>query len=111
MITLNKLQSEVAAWSRKQFPRRRAHQPLLEAQAKLGELAAEYALMEVGEKGNAESHRNVMEDAVAQCLIALVDFCERNDMDMGESVSHCWSKVKMRNWTPDEGPSPDPVNS
>ena len=97
-ITLRQLQSESQEWSSKNFPNAKPHQPLLGAAEEIGELCHAHLKLEQGIRTN-QNHKEDAEDAIADCIIYLADYCWRNGYDLQEAINKTWPKVKQRDWT------------
>jgi len=97
-MSLSEMQKEQEVWSKKNFKNRRPYQPILGAAEEVGELAHAYLKMEQGIRGNKEEHLANMKDAVADCVIFLMDLCNQMDWDMETIVNETWGEVKKRDW-------------
>lgn len=71
------LQSEVGAWSQRNFPNAKPYQPLLGVQEELGELVEAHSQFMTRRVGRID-----IEDALADLVIFLADYCERNSYSM-----------------------------
>lgn len=92
------LQSEVAAWSAKNFPNGQPYQPLLGVAEECGELCHAHLKAEQGIRGTPEEHLQAKQDAVGDIVIYLADYCERNKISLALSVATAWQEVSQRNW-------------
>lgn len=97
-MNLKQLQTEVGAWSRRNFPNNQPHHPLLGVSEETGELCHAHLKMEQGIRGTKEEHQAAKEDAVGDIIIYLADYCERNGIDFDKSVDLTWGQVKARDW-------------
>ena len=97
-IELSRLQHEVFEWSQRNFPNNKPHHPLLGAGEEIGELNHAHLKMEQGIRGTPEEHQAAKEDAVADTIIYLADYCARNDINLARAVTTTWNKVKERDW-------------
>lgn len=71
-ITLEKLQEEVHEWSLRNFPNNKPHHPLLGIVEECGELHDSISKEEV-------------EDAIADCVIYMADYCARNGLKLTDT--------------------------
>lgn len=101
MSTLKQMQVEQLEWSNRNFKDKKPYQPILGAAEEVGELAHAYLKMEQGIRGNRETHIANMKDAVADCVIFLMDLCNQMEWDMETIVSQTWDEVKKRDWNKD----------
>jgi NTP pyrophosphatase (non-canonical NTP hydrolase) len=89
-------------WSEHNFPGRPAHQPLLGVGEELGELYHAHLKREQGIRGSDAEHAAGIEDAVADIVIFLADFCNAEGIDLEATVERVWdTEVKPRDWRPD----------
>lgn len=94
------IQREVGQWSRENFGDQASWKPLLGIGEELGELQHHYLKREQGIRGTAEEHNAGIEDATADIMIFMMDFCCRENIDLFEVLDRTWTKiVKKRNWT------------
>lgn len=107
-MNLYDLQQQVAQWTAHNFPNKLPHQPLLGVQEEVGELAHAHLKMEQKIRGSEQEHQTAKIDAVADIVIYLADYCERNGISMGRAVQDTWEKVSLRNWidNPKDGSQP-----
>jgi len=73
-------------------------QPLLGAVEELGELAHAYLKRHQGIRLD-ENHTDAIKDAVGDIVIYLMDFCNREEIDLIECVETAWNEVKQRDWS------------
>jgi NTP pyrophosphatase (non-canonical NTP hydrolase) len=93
------LQTEVKAWSEYNFPRNKDHFPLLGAQEELGELAHVRLKWEQGiREYDSDRYFIDSEDAIADIIIYLADYCARNGFNLQHSIETVWPQVKARDW-------------
>lgn len=97
-MTFETLQTEVAEWANRNFPMAMPHHPLLGAQEEVGELSHAHLKQEQGIRGTFVEHQLAKIDAVADIVIYLADYCQRNGIDMNKSIETTWAKVKLRDW-------------
>lgn len=98
------LQLEVKEWASRNFPNAEPWEPLVGAMEELGELAHAHLKEHQGIR-TGESHQEAKEDAVADIIIYLADYCWRNHISMAGSVYEVWQRVKSRDWitNPEKG--------
>lgn len=89
------LQLEVREWAEKNFPAAEPWEPLVGAMEELGELSHAH-LKE--HQGIRTGENEAKEDAIADIIIYLADYCWRNHISMAASVYETWQKVKKRDW-------------
>jgi hypothetical protein len=105
MNTIKGLQAAVAEHIQAEL--QRPHDPILRAQAELGSIAEAYQNMEAGEYGSPEHHLNNMVQAAAEVVLALTEFCARQELDLQDAVEHVWHKRRMKRWRENPaGPAP-----
>ena len=92
---LSELQRKSLIWQNRNFPMGKPYQPLLGALEELGELAHAHLKCEQGIRDTKQEDK---EDAVADVIIYLVDYCNRNNIDMQKTVVETWNKVSQRDW-------------
>jgi NTP pyrophosphatase (non-canonical NTP hydrolase) len=98
-MNLTDLQIEVAAWQTRQPWEQNANDPLLGLIEEVGELSHAHLKMKQGIRGTKEEHQEAKEDAVGDILIYLADYCNKNQINMNQSMVFTWAKVSERNWT------------
>jgi len=99
-FTFKQLQDEQRPWVKHNFGDRPPWHPLLGAVEELGELAHAH-LKEVQGIRMSEDHVANAQDAVADIVVYLSDYCTARGWDFGELVEKAWSKVKQRDWKKD----------
>jgi NTP pyrophosphatase (non-canonical NTP hydrolase) len=97
-IDLQQLQEEVQKWSTRNFPNAKPYQPLLGATEEIGELCHSHLKLEQGIRTD-QNHREKAEDAIADIVIYLADYCWRNGYNLQDAIDKTWLKVKQRDWT------------
>lgn len=100
-LQLSLLQAERNAWVDKNFPGDELINSILGAQEEMGELAHHYLKMKQGIRGDAETHRTEILDAVADCVIFLAGVATHLGVDYGLLVQETWDRVKQRDWLAD----------
>ena len=100
-MSLRQMQKEQDEWSKKNFDNKKPYQPILGAAEEVGELAHAYLKMEQGIRGNTDEHTANMKDAVADCVIFLMDFCNQMGWDFETLLTQTWDEVKKRDWKKD----------
>lgn len=100
-VNLRRMQAEQKEWSERNFKNKKPYQPVLGAAEEIGELAHAYLKMEQGIRGDKERHEAAMKDAVADCVIFLMDFCNQQGWDFESLLDQTWKQVKQRDWNKD----------
>jgi NTP pyrophosphatase (non-canonical NTP hydrolase) len=100
MGLLKKIQKEHFKWAEHNFPNRKPHQPLLGAGEELGELYHAH-LKEEQDIRHVTDRKAEKEDAVADIIIFLIDYCNQSDIDMENVLKNTWKEVKKRDWKND----------
>lgn len=98
---LHYLQMEVGQWSRDNFGRQPSTNPLLGIVEEVGELSHAHLKGLQGIRHDSEEIREKKRDAVADILIYLCDYCERENIDLEGTVNVVWREVSKRNWVED----------
>ncbi|HOD84842.1 MAG TPA: hypothetical protein PKG77_25785, partial [Phycisphaerae bacterium] len=101
-LTLRRLQDELRAWVQHNFPAREPFYPLLGAMEELGELSHAHLKDLQAIRGTPEEHQAAKEDAVADIIIFLADYCTANGIDLQAAVEKTWAQVKLRDWQADK---------
>lgn len=99
-MDLTQLVAEVGEWSFNNFGSQESWKPLLGAVEEVGELAHAHLKKAQGIR-TTEDHRAKQEDAVADILIYLADYCSIEKIDMGGVLDKTWREVSKRNWKKD----------
>lgn len=100
-MNLRIIQLEQKEWALKNFGDKPSWQPLIGVMEELGELCHAYLKREQGIRGTAESHEEEARDAVGDIVIYLLDFCNREHLDLQSVIQDTWAEVKKRNWRED----------
>ena len=104
---LKELQQEVGNWSLQNFGPQEAWKPLLGIGEEVGELNHAYLKRSQGIR-TTENHDEDIEDAAADIIIYLCDFCCKENIDLEATLQKVWDRVKKRNWQANpEGPKED----
>lgn len=109
MKSLSQIQSEVGEWSRRNFGEQvskatgQIHgsvNPLLGLIEEVGELTHAVLKRHQGIRGYDNDEKFVAErnDAVADVMIYLLDFCSREGIDAAEVLNTTWEGVQRRDW-------------
>jgi NTP pyrophosphatase (non-canonical NTP hydrolase) len=101
MKTLSDMQREQSEWTAHNFPNKKPHHPLIGAMEELGELAHAHLKAEQGIRGTPEEHHAAKEDAIADVIIYLLDYCNQNGIELEETLWRVWEQVKQRDWRKD----------
>lgn len=97
-MNLKTLQAEQKEWSQLNFGDQPAYFALLGALEELGELAHAHLKQAQKIRGDGLQHETDAQDAVADVIIYLADYCWRRGWDIGDIVENVWNEVKCRNW-------------
>jgi NTP pyrophosphatase (non-canonical NTP hydrolase) len=101
-MNLNQIQKEQDEWSKRNFDNKKPYQPILGATEEVGELAHAYLKMEQGIRGTKADHELAMKDAIGDCCIFLMDFCNQMGWSFEEIIDETWEHVKKRDWKEDK---------
>ena len=96
-MSLRKIQTDQAAWSKKNFGIHPSWQPLLGVSEEVGELCHAY-LKRTQAIRNSEDHDAKLRDAVGDLVIYLCDFCSCEGIDLEDVVNQVWQEVRRRDW-------------
>ncbi|KKL69661.1 hypothetical protein LCGC14_2112650, partial [marine sediment metagenome] len=99
-FTLRQLQEEQRPWVQHNFGDRPDWMPLLGVMEELGELAHAHIKQAQGIR-TREDHDANGQDAVADVVIFLADYCSARGWDLHDCVERTWAKVKQRDWKAD----------
>jgi len=99
MFSIRKFQQEQKEWSNKNFKGKEPYQPLLGVVEEVGELAHSHLKGEQGIRGTDIELRSMAQDAVADIIIYLADYCNMRGFDLEHCLEKTWEKVKQRDWT------------
>ncbi len=91
-------QSEVGQWSRDNFGDQPSTNPLLGITEEVGELSHAHLKGLQGIRHTPEEIGEMKVDAVADILVYLADYTEREGIDLEGAVMVTWKKVRERNW-------------
>lgn len=94
-MNLKQLQDEVGEWSYDNFGDQSSYRCLLGVVEEVGELC--HAHLKLEQKIRVASMED-QEDAVADILIFLADYCSRSDIDLDAVVTRTWAEVRLRDW-------------
>jgi NTP pyrophosphatase (non-canonical NTP hydrolase) len=75
-----------------------AYFALLGALEELGELAHAHLKMEQNIRGSNGQHFANKQDAIADIIIYLADYCWRSGIDLDLIMRQTWDAVKQRDW-------------
>src|SRR6185503_13269547 len=96
---LRLMQREVSEWVARNFdPNRPSWHPLLGIQEEVGELSHAFLKRAQGIRGTAEQHTEGIKDALADAIIYMLDFCNKEGIDLQAELERTWDKVKQRDW-------------
>ena len=97
-LTFSRLQEQQRPWVAHNFPKREPYFPLLGAMEELGELAHAHLKMLQGIRGTREEHLMNAQDAVADIVIFLSDYCSAMGFDFQSIMENTWEKVRKRDF-------------
>ena len=97
-MNLRIIQLEQKEWALRNFGDKPSWHPLLGIAEEVGELCHGYLKREQGIRGTAENHAEEIKDAVGDIQIYLIDFCNREHLDLQSIIQETWAEVKKRNW-------------
>lgn len=72
--------------------------PLLGVAEEVGELCHAHLKAQQNIRGSAEDLRAQQEDAVGDIVIYLVDYCNRERLDIEACIQNAWAEVSCRDW-------------
>lgn len=98
LITLRQLQLELKPWQAHNFPNRQPVEPLLGVAEETGELCHAHLKGVQKIRHTPEEVRSMKEDAVADIIVYLADYCNAEGIDLEAALFKTWSKVKQRDW-------------
>lgn len=76
----------------------RSHRMLLGACEELGELCHAHLKNEQGIRGTPEEWREKKKDAIGDTLIYLMDYCNKEDLDIEECLQMALDEIATRDW-------------
>jgi NTP pyrophosphatase (non-canonical NTP hydrolase) len=99
-VNINKLQMETEVWADVQFGKDApSYLSLIKLQEELGELASHYIGRLERREGKISTKDSAgIVDGVADILITLCVFCNREGIDLQESVIETWGRVSKRKY-------------
>jgi NTP pyrophosphatase (non-canonical NTP hydrolase) len=105
MTDINKIQEELKVWSHENFGHQASWEPLLGAMEELGELAHAHLKLYQGIRGDWDKHNAAKKDAIADCIIYLMNYCNIEGFKIDAILAETWENVKQRNWkiSPENG--------
>ncbi len=96
-MNLKELQEKIRNWNGEAFPSAPSYLALIKVMEELGELASHYiGRIETRVGKEPVDHQAGMEDAVADIVISLCVFCEREHIELGDMVEKAWTEVSKR---------------
>lgn len=100
-VNLTELQDEVGEWARRNFGPSTAmgYGALLGAVEEIGELAHHHLKQVQGIRGTPAEHEAAAQDAIADTIIYLADYCHTRGFDFQRIVEKTWARVRERDWT------------
>lgn len=100
-LDLKELQYRVGTWSQRNFGDQDPSHVLLGVIEELGELAHAQLKGIQGIRHTSEEIREMKEDAVADIIIYLCDYCHKSDINIEQALINTWRKVSQRDWAND----------
>lgn len=100
-LTFRRLQDEQKPWVAHNFAGRHDYFPLLGAVEELGELAHAHLKQAQGIRGTPAELEALAQDAIADIVIFLSDYCTARGFDFQALMEETWAKVKQRDWKAD----------
>jgi len=97
-MSLKQLQDEQRPWVAHNFPGRQPFYPLLGAMEELGELAHAHLKGLQGIRHTPEEIKLMKQDAVADIIIYLSDYCSAEGLCLMTAVETAWREVRERDW-------------
>jgi NTP pyrophosphatase (non-canonical NTP hydrolase) len=97
-LDLVKFQTVHNVWRKVNFPYSRKVDPLLGLVEEVGELSHAVLKQRQGIRGTSDDHESAKRDAIGDIFIYLVDFCNREGVDIERCIVEAWGEVKNRNW-------------
>jgi NTP pyrophosphatase (non-canonical NTP hydrolase) len=98
MLDLALIQEQVKEWANRNFGNVQSWQPLIGMQEELGELSHAFLKREQGIRGTVGEHNAAIRDALGDIVIYMLDFCQRENIELEEVIRLTWSAVKVRDW-------------
>lgn len=94
-----RLQEEVKVWSEWNFPSNTPDHPLKGIGEEYGELLhANLKYLQRIRGISYEDYVEKAEDAIADIIIYMADFCARSGFNMQKAVERTWPQVRARDW-------------
>lgn len=98
-ITVFEAQIENAIWVKHNFPNSvELWEPALGVAEEAGELAHTILKLHQGIRGTKEEHMEMMEDAIGDICIYLMDLCNKAELDLTLCILKTWKQVRQRDW-------------
>jgi NTP pyrophosphatase (non-canonical NTP hydrolase) len=97
-MRLRRLQEEHKVWREHNFPNSEDIDPFLGIVEEVGELSHAILKARQGIRGTPAEHFEAKKDAVADILIYMADWANREGLDLETTLEDVWSEVKTRDW-------------
>jgi NTP pyrophosphatase (non-canonical NTP hydrolase) len=97
-MEFKQLQNEQKEWSLHNFGDQPAYFALLGIIEEAGELCHAHLKTEQNIRGDSVQHFLDKQDAIADIIIYLADYCWRSGIDLDLVVRQTWDAVKQRDW-------------
>lgn len=98
MNSLDSIQLEQEEWTKKNFPNKLPHHPLLGMAEELGELMHAHLKGEQGIRHTPDEIFSMKVDAIGDLVIYLLDYCNQQHIMLSLAIEQTWCSVKQRNW-------------
>lgn len=98
--TLTEIQHEIGEWSSKNFGVQESINPLLGVGEEFGELLHATLKRRQAIRGfdDDKQYTDARDDAVADLLVYLCDYCCKENIDLLKVLNETWYKVSQRDW-------------
>lgn len=96
-MDLETLQKKIHNWGGEKFPSAPSYLALIKVMEELGELASHYiGRIELRVGKEPIEHQQGLEDSVADIVISLCVFCDREHVNLASLVNKTWEEVSKR---------------
>ena len=109
MINLEQMQLEHKEWSQRNFPNSQSWEALLGVLEEAGELSHAFLKRHQGIRYDHDTATKMIEDGVADIVIFLLDFCNKQGMRIEDVLTLKRDKVRQRDWLKDPKNGGQPV--
>jgi hypothetical protein len=107
-MEIKNLQEKIRNWNGERFPTAPSYLALIKVMSELGELADHY-INRIERRVGKEypNPQDGIEDSVADILISLCVFCEREHIELDKMVTQVWKEVSKRTFVFISQPQPE----